>query len=76
MVHGEAVDGKVDRGVDFAGGFGFAGGEAFEVDDEELWETGQDDLFGGFAFAFAVRAFPHFVAGEALLLRVGAEAVG
>lgn len=73
--HVEADEGEVDRGVDFLGGFAFAHLEALEMHDEEHGRPSDGDLFGGFALAFAVRAFPHFLLGEAFFLRVGTEAV-
>ena len=53
---------------------GLGGGEALEVDDEELREAGERDALGRFALAFAIGAFPDFVAGEAFLLAVALEA--
>ena len=73
--HVQSEEGEVDRGVDLLGGLALAHLEALEVNDEEVWGAGDGDLLGGFALALAVRAFPHLVFREALLLRVGAEAV-
>ena len=74
-LHGEAVQGEVDRGVDLAGGLGLGGGEAFEVDDEHAGQARQRDALGGLALALAVGAFPDFVAAEPFLLAVAAEAL-
>ena len=74
-LHGEAVQGEVDRGVDLARGLGLGGGEALEVDDEHARQARKGDALGGLALALAVRALPHLVPAEALLLAVAAQAL-
>ena len=59
-----------------AGFFGVRGGEALEVDDEELGRPRDCYALCGFALAAAVRAAPDFVAGEHFRRAVAAKAVG
>lgn len=61
VVHAESVEGKVDRGVDLARRFRFAGGEPLEMYHQKLRQPGEDDLFRRLPFALAVGAFPDFI---------------
>ena len=74
-IHAEALQRKLDRGVDFAGGFRLAGGEALEMDDEDMRETCQDDLFGRFPLTSAGRTLPHLVARQSLFLTIRTQTV-
>lgn len=49
--------------------------EAFEVDHEEVWGTGDGKTFRGFAVGTAARTVPEFVAGEDFLSCVGPQTV-
>lgn len=71
----QAVQGEMDGRVHLLGALVLPRGEALEVDDEELGRARDDDLLGGGALALAVRALPHLVVAQPLLLAVAAQAV-
>ena len=71
----QPVEREMDGRVHFARGLRLGGGEAFEMHDEDLRRAGDGDLFRRFALALAVRALPHLVFAEHLLLAVASEAL-
>ena len=69
------MDGEINRRMDLLRRLILARREAFEMHDQELGRTGDDDLLRGFTLTFAVRAFPHFLFAEPFLLAIAPQAV-
>ena len=74
-LHVQPVQGEIDRGVYFARRLGLGGGEALEVDVEDLRQARDADLLGRLALALAHGALPLLVAGQHLLGAVASQAI-